>query len=163
MAISVALWWAYFDVVALVAERVLIRRQGIERTRLARDSYTYLHFPMVAGIVYLALGLKKVLEYVADTSAHSLFDPLPGVALWALYGGVAAYLFAHIGFRLRNVGSINRPRLVVAIGLLLLVPLAGQLPALAALAVVAALLVAMITYEAVRYAAARDAIRHGEH
>ena len=50
--------------------------EGTERVRLARDCYTYLHFPMVAGIIYLALGLKKVAEYVADTEHHALTDPL---------------------------------------------------------------------------------------
>ena len=60
IAVSVALWWLYFDVVALVAERVLSELKPDKRPRLARDSYTYLHFPMVTGIVFLALGMKKV-------------------------------------------------------------------------------------------------------
>ena len=107
LAVTVALWWTYFDVVALVAERVLARRQGIERARLARDSYTYLHFPMVAGIIFLALGLKKVMVSVADSGHHSLSDPLPALALWALYGGVVAYLLGHLAFRMRNVGSVE--------------------------------------------------------
>ena len=76
LLVSVALWWVYFDVVALVAERVLAGLQGEPRSRLARDSYTYLHFPMLAGVVYLALGVKKVLEYVADTEHHDLGDSL---------------------------------------------------------------------------------------
>ena len=96
LGIAVALWWAYFDVVAPVAEKVLHRAEGAERARLARDSYTYLHFPMVAGIVFLALGLKKVIEYVADTEHHDLTDPLTGIPLLALYGGVALYLLAHV-------------------------------------------------------------------
>jgi low temperature requirement protein LtrA len=159
LVVSVALWWAYFDVVAPVAERELRRREGTERVRLARDSYTYLHFPMVAGVIYLALGVKKVAEYVGDESHHTLTDPLPAIALWALYGGVVAYLVAHLGFRLRNVGSINRPRAVVAV-VLLLAPLAVRpLPALAALAVLAAVLVALIVYEVLRYADARAAVR----
>jgi low temperature requirement protein LtrA len=159
LAISVALWWAYFDVVAPVAERELRSREGVAQVRLARDSYTYLHFPMVAGVIYLALGLKKVAEYVGDTSHHALADPLPTTALWALYGGVAAYLIGHLAFRLRNIGSINRPRAVVAV-LLLVTPLAvGRLPALGALAVLAALLVALIAFEVVRYADARAAVR----
>jgi len=67
VAIAVSMWWLYFDVVAHVAEGVLSRTQGEARSRLARDSYTYLHFPIVASIIFLALGLKKVLEYVSDT------------------------------------------------------------------------------------------------
>jgi low temperature requirement protein LtrA len=159
LAVSVALWWLYFDVVAPVAERELSRREGDARVRLARDSYTYLHFPMVAGVIYLALGLKKVAEYVGDTAHHGLAYPLPTTALWAMYGGVAAYLLAHLGFRLRNIGSINRPRAVVAV-VVLVAPLAvGGLPAIVALAVLAGVLVALIVFEVVRYAEARAAIR----
>jgi low temperature requirement protein LtrA len=159
LAVSVALWWLYFDVVAPVAERELRRRTGVDRVRLARDSYTYLHFPMVAGVIYLALGLKKVAEYVGDESHHTLAEPLTATALWALYGGVAAYLIAHLAFRLRNIGSINRPRAVVA-GLVLVAPVAvGRLPALAQLGILAGMLVALIAFEFVRYADARAAIR----
>jgi low temperature requirement protein LtrA len=159
LTVSVALWWLYFDVVAPVAERVLHRAQGQDRVRLARDSYTYLHLPMVAGIIYLALGLKKVAEYVSDSEHHSLADPLTGTALWALYAGVAGYLLAHLAFRARNIGSINRPRAVVAVLLLLAPPAVAELPALAALAVLATVLVALIVFEVLRYADARAAVR----
>jgi low temperature requirement protein LtrA len=160
LAISVALWWAYFDVVASVAERVLHRETGIDRIKLARDSYTYLHFPMVAGIVFLALGLKKVAEYVADTSHHQLSDALPPTARWALFGGIAAYLVAHLAFRYRNTGSVNPARAVAAVLLVVVGVVGYALPALAQLGIAAALTVAMITYEVIRYADARIAIRH---
>jgi low temperature requirement protein LtrA len=159
LVVSVALWWLYFDVVAPVAERVLRAQQGQDRVRLARDSYTYLHFPMVAGIVYLALGLKEVALTVSGAGHHTLADPITGTALWALYGGAAAYLLAHLAFRERNVGSINRPRAVV-VAVLLLAPLAmGGLPALLQLGVLAALLVLLIVFEVVRYAVARAEVR----
>jgi len=160
LGISVALWWAYFDVVAPVAERVLHSAQGAERARLGRDSYTYLHFPMVAGIVFHALGLKKVIEYVADTEHHDLGDALTGVPLLALYGGVALYLLAHVAFRLRNVHSVNRQRVVAALVLVALLPVAWRLPALASLGLLAAVLVVLIGYESMRYAEARHAVRH---
>ena len=159
LVVSLALWWAYFDVVAPVAERVLHGRRGQEQVRLARDSYTYLHFPMVAGIIFLALGLKKVAQYVGDGEHHDLADPLAGTALWALFAGAAAYLLAHLAFRLRNIGSINRPRAVAAVVLLLAPLLVGGLPALAQLGVLASVLVTMLTVEVVRYAEARAAVR----
>jgi low temperature requirement protein LtrA len=161
LTISVALWWEYFDVVAPVAEHVLSSKEGRDQVRLARDSYTYLHFPMVAGIIYMALGLKKVAQYVGDSAHHALTDPLPPTALWALYAGAGAYLLGHLGFRMRNLGSINRPR-AVAVVLVLAAPLAtARLPALAALAVLAGLLVALVTFEVVRYADARAEV-HAE-
>jgi low temperature requirement protein LtrA len=159
LTVTVALWWEYFDVVAPVAEGVLARTPAERRSRLARDSYTYLHFPMIAGVIYLALGLKKVAEYVGDTEHHALSDPLPSTPLWAMFGGVALYLVGHLGFRMRNVGSINPPR-AVAVVVLLLAPLGLRyVPALAALAVLAALLVALVAFEVLRYAEARARVR----
>ncbi|MGH8939079.1 MAG: low temperature requirement protein A, partial [Actinomycetes bacterium] len=160
LAVSVALWWTYFDVVALVAERVLAGLTGEPRSRLGRDSYTYLHFPMVAGVIYLALGLKKVLTYVADTEHHDLGDPLGAVALTAMFGGVAAYLIALSALRRRNLGSWNVARLVVGGALLAVLPVGAALPALGALALVAALVIGLIAYEAVHHAEARRAVRH---
>ncbi len=160
VAIAVSMWWLYFDVVAHVAEGVLSRTQGEARSRLARDSYTYLHFPIVASIIFLALGLKKVLEYVSDTERHDLTDALTGVPLVALYGGVATYLLGHVVFRRRNIGSWNLHRSIVALLLLLLVPVAWQLPALLSLAIVAALLALLVVYEVLRFGEARDRVRH---
>ena len=162
LAIALALWWTYFDVVALVAERVLSSLEGAGRTRLARDSFTYLHFPMVTGIVFLALGLKKVLVQVADTAHYDLSDPLAGVAVWALFGGVSAYLLGHLAFRLRNVHSLNKPRAAVALLALAAAPVALYVPALLALALLAAALVAVVAYESVAYAEARHAIRSAD-
>jgi low temperature requirement protein LtrA len=159
VAVAVAIWWTYFDVVALVAERTLARAEARERIGIARDSYTYLHFPMVGGIIFIALGLKKVLSYVGDTTAHDLSDPLTGMGLYALYGGTCAYLVAHLAFRLRNIRSLNRPRLVVAVLCVALVPVASRLPALAALGLLAAMLAALVTYESIRYAEGRRRIR----
>ena len=163
LTVSVTLWWSYFDVVALGAERVLTRAEGRERAWLARDSFTYLHFPMVVGIVYLAFGMKKVVNYVADTAHHNLGDSLATVPLVALYGGAALYLFAHICFRLRNLHTLNRQRLTLAVLLVVLLPVAARLPALAALGVLAGLMVALISYEVTKFAEARQALRHADH
>ena len=160
VAVSVCLWWLYFDVVAPVAERVLHGTDMSERSRLARDSYTYLHFPIVLSVIFIALGLKKVLEYVSDTEHHALTDPLKGVPLLALFLGVAAYLLGHVGFRRRNIGSWNPHRTVAAVVLVAAVPLAWKLPALASLGIVAAVLIALVVYESVRFAEARDHVRH---
>jgi low temperature requirement protein LtrA len=152
LAVAFALWWAYFDVVAIVAERRLRETTGDAQLRMARDSYSYLHLPMVAGIVLFAVGVKKTLGHIGD--------PLEVVPAVALCGGLAMYLVAHVLFRLRNVHSLNRQRLVVAVLLVAFVPLAVELPALATLAVVAALCVGLIVFEVIRQAEARDRVRH---
>ncbi len=59
VGVAAALWWAYFDGVAPVAERRLRRAEGVERASLARDSYSFLHLPMVTGIVLLAVGSRR--------------------------------------------------------------------------------------------------------
>ena len=152
-AVAAALWWLYFDVVALVAERRLSSAEkGREQNEIARDSYSYLHFPMVAGIVLLALGMKKTLGDVGE--------PLKLVPAVAMLGGTATYLLAHVAFRLRNVHTLSKQRLVCALALMALIPLALELPALATLAILAALLSALIAFEAVRFSEARDRIRH---
>jgi len=56
LTLSAALWWAYFDVTSLLAERAFAACPLDDRARLARDAYSYLHLPLVAGIVLLALG-----------------------------------------------------------------------------------------------------------
>jgi low temperature requirement protein LtrA len=153
IAVAAALWWLYFDVVALVAERRLSRAAvGREQNELARDSYSYLHFPMIAGVVLLALGLKKTIGDFADA-----LDVVPATAM---LGGTALYLLAHVAFRLRNLGTLNPQRLACAIVLVALVPLAVELPSLATLAVLAGVLAALVGYEALRFAEARDRVRH---
>jgi low temperature requirement protein LtrA len=148
-----ALWWLYFDVVALVAERRLASCQvGREQNEMARDSYSYLHFPMVAGIVLVALGLKKTLGGVDD--------PLKIEVATAMLGGAAIYLLAHVAFRLRNLGTLNRQRLLCALVMLALIPLATEIASLALLAIVLGIFCALIAYEAIRFSAARERMRH---
>jgi len=150
-----ALWWLYFDVVALVAERRLSKaKEGRERNEIARDSYSYLHYPMVAGIALVALGLKKTLGHVGD--------PLGLVAATAMLGGTALYLVAHVVFRWRNIHTLNVQRLVCAGLLLVMLFLEAELkpPSLATLGALAALLSGLIIYEATHFAARRDRIRH---
>jgi low temperature requirement protein LtrA len=153
VVITAALWWAYFDVVAIVAGRRLQRAgEGRERNQIARDSYSYMHLPMVAGIALIAVGIKRTLIGVDD--------PLKFVPAAALLGGAALYLLAHVAFRLRNMHSLSTRRLVCAIVLLALVPAGAAMPALVTLGVLATALVALIAYEAVRYADVRDRVRH---
>jgi low temperature requirement protein LtrA len=154
IGLAAAMWWIYFDVVALVSARRLIRaRRGRELNALARDSYSYLHFPMVAGIVLVALGLKTTLGNVED--------PLETVPAFALLGGIAAYLLGLVGFRFRHVHTINRHRLVLGLALMALLPAAVAVPALAVLAVVTVVLWAMIAYETIGYGPGRTRVRHG--
>ncbi len=153
VAMSFALWWMYFDVVARVAERRLENAAvGREQNAIARDSFSYLHFPMVAAIVLIALGLKKTVGHV---DYH-----LELVPATALLGGFALYLFAHVAFRWRNVHRFSTQRVVVALISLALIPLALEITALATLAIITAIAAALITYETIRFRELRDKMRH---
>jgi low temperature requirement protein LtrA len=157
VALASALWWVYFDVVALVTERRLTRAaEGRERNALARDSYSYLHFPMAAGIVLVAVGLENTL--------HHVDEPLSSVAAFALLGGVALYLLAHVALRLRNAHSVNWERLGLGVILLAAVPAVGDVPSLAALAGVVGLMWILVAYETSSYGEARTRLRgHAAH
>jgi low temperature requirement protein LtrA len=151
-AVSGALWWLYFDVVALVAARRLSNAApGRERNEVARDSFSYLHFPMVAGIVLVAVGFEETLVGV-DEHLHLV----PAVAL---LGGTALYLVAHVAFRWRNVHRFGYQRLVAAGVCLLLIPVALHLAALATLTLLAIVLVILIVDERRRFAELRERLR----
>jgi low temperature requirement protein LtrA len=129
-------------------------KEGREQNEIARDSYSYLHFPMVAGIALMAVGLKRTLGHVGD--------PLGLIPATAMLGGAAMYLLAHVAFRWRNVHTLNRQRLlsVGLLGLMLLGEVELKPPSLATLGALAALLALLIAYEATHFAQARDRIRH---
>jgi low temperature requirement protein LtrA len=142
VALAAALWWTYFDLVVLFAERRLSAVKGEERARLARDSYSYLHLLMVAGIIFVALGVKKT---IADIG-----DPLGTIPAVALCGGVALYLLGHNAFRLRDFGSVSVPRLVVTILCCALVLMAVSVSSLITLAILTVLLCGLAAFETMR-------------
>jgi low temperature requirement protein LtrA len=155
VGLTAAMWWIYFDIVAIVAGRRLAEAEvGKVQNEMARDSYSYGHLVMVAGIVLTALGLKTTIGH---------FDGhLGAVPAFALLGGLAIYLIGHVGFRYRHVHTINRQRLGLAIVLLILVPVATEVPALAALAFVDVLIWTMIAYETRLYGEGRHKVRRPE-
>jgi low temperature requirement protein LtrA len=149
-----ALWWLYFDVAAIFARRRLIEARGLELHRLALYAYSYLHLPMVAGIVLFALGLETTLHHVDEA-----LDTVPAVALC---GGAALYLLAEIAFLFLSMGRIFRRRTVGAVLLLALIPAAAAIPAIAALALVSAVCALLVAYEAIARREYRVKVRHPE-
>src|SRR6266545_3414301 len=157
-----ALWWAYFDVIAVLAQRQLSETSGAVRARLARDCYSYLHLPMIAGIVLFALGLKKTIEQVGE--------PLATIPAVALCGGLSLYFLAHVALRVRLVHFIRRAtterpgwigpgRLVTGIAMLALIPAALELPALASIALVTGVCCALIAWDVIHYREDRLEVR----
>jgi low temperature requirement protein LtrA len=149
-----ALWWLYFDVAAIFQRTGLVGAHGVEQARMARDAYSYLHLPMVAGIVLFAFGL--------ETTLHHVEDPLPIVPAVALCGGAALYLLGQVASLFRAIRHLFRRRTIGALVLLALIPVALEVPALAALAGVAAVCAAVVAYEALRHREHRSQVRHPE-
>ena len=150
VGIAASLWWTYFDVTALAAEHRLASVGPVERARLARDAYSVIHLPMIAGVVLLALGLKKALGH-AD---HHL-EMIPALAL---VGGPALYLLGEVAFRYRNIRTIGWPRLCSSVLLLALLPVALAVPAVAAIGLVFAVVGILVTYEGIRVAEVRKEV-----
>jgi low temperature requirement protein LtrA len=148
------LWWLYFDVAAIFARRQLVQATGLELHRLALHAYSYLHLPMIAGVVLFALGLKTTVDHAGDE-----LDTVPAVALC---GGAALYVLGHIAFLLRVTGRVFRRRTIGAALLVGLIPVALAIPALAALALVSVVCALIVAYEAIRYRESRVQIRHPE-
>ena len=150
--IACCLWWVYFDVLAIVAERALhAAEEGREQNELARDAYSYLHFPMVAGIVLVALGLKKSLAHV--------HEPLTAVGATALLGGVALYFLGLAAFGVRSTRRVSWDSVVFAAVMLALVPVARRIDALHTIELTTLLAALIVTYKAIHYGEGRLRVR----
>jgi low temperature requirement protein LtrA len=122
MALVVGLWWDYFSHDAGASERALIGAEGPERARLARDVYSYLHVPLVLGIVFAAVGIHEVL-------AHR-DEPLDPVFAGAYAGGVALYCAGLAGIRLRRGDPPGALCLAGVAASLALIPIGAEVDAL---------------------------------
>jgi low temperature requirement protein LtrA len=151
ITVAACLWWSYFDWVVYVSQAMLAEATGPARAAFARDAYSYLHLPMVGGIVLFAFGLKATLADVGGS--------LGSVQAIGLCGGIALYLLAHVALRLRTGGGLGHGRPIATVLLLALVPVAKRLPALLALGLVALVCVSLIVYEALSHQASRAWIR----
>ena len=150
-AVAASFWLAYFDFFTIRAQQLLADRSGLQQIALARDTYTYLHLPMVVGIVLFAFAVKTTLGDV-----HAELSIVPALALC---GGPALYLFAYVGLRFRVSGSIRGGRFVAAIACAALVPAALAVEAIVALGLVTAVWVALHAYELIWWRAARAELR----
>ncbi|MGX5359714.1 low temperature requirement protein A [Kocuria sp. KH4] len=153
ITLSLGLWWLYFDVTAIAAEHRFAALRGSARASAAVEAYTYLHLPLVAGIVLSALGVEDVLAHVEDTDAFGAL----GAA--ALFGGTALYLLGSTAFWRRVGGEWATWRLGATALLLALGPVAARMAPLAALALVALVVSALVAVESLHHAQRRAAIR----
>ncbi|MEV4544264.1 low temperature requirement protein A [Micromonospora echinaurantiaca] len=134
------LWWTYFDIARFGAEDALERASGRARALLARDAYTFLHLPMIAGLILLSLGLKHTFNGLAFKSIQHE----SGLGLFALYGGVALYLVGLIAFERRSMGLLGRGPITGVALVLVLAPVAAHLPVVFGLGLLAVAVVSLV-------------------
>jgi low temperature requirement protein LtrA len=151
LVVVTSFWLAYFDFFPLRAEQLLVDRSGAERAALARDAYSYLHLPMVAGIVLFAFAMKTTLPH-----PHTELATIPALCLCC---GPALYLFAYVALRVRISRTVGGGRLVASIVCAALLPVALVVPAIVALALVAGVWVALHAYELIWWREARAQTR----
>jgi low temperature requirement protein LtrA len=144
---TVCLWWLYFENTAPAAGQAFGRAPSQRRAQLALDAYSLVHLALVAGVIYLALGIKQALAHEAHNQpGHPAGTPLDWTETVALYGGVTLYLTGRMIF-LRLTLRSTPPGQIAAIGVaLVLLPVARILPALAALGLLTAFLLALCCY-----------------
>ena len=122
---SIAMWWIYFDAAAERASRQFAKSD--DPGRIARLAYTYIHLPLVAGIVVSAVGDELAL---AHPEGH--VDLKTAAVLLA---GPALYLFGDLLFRKATTKRFPRSHLAGLIALAVLAPVAtGLTPAVLSVA-----------------------------
>lgn len=153
VALSVSLWWLYFDIVSIAAEKYLAKLSGVERADLATDGYTYLHFSLIAGIIISALGIEQVLDHLGSGHGFGVFGSA------ALFGGTSLYLAGHAIFWRRVSGQWLPSRLIGSTVLIALVPVGAAVPALGAITIASLSCVAIVVIETIRYGRERAQLR----
>jgi low temperature requirement protein LtrA len=134
---TLALWALYFGPAAERSHLAVLA--GEDPGRLARDAYTYVHIPIVAGIV-LSAAADHLL--IAEPTAHA-----HGPALVLFLAGPALFLLGAALFRRIATGVLDpRPLLATAI-LLALLPLATRLPIVVLAGLVTTVLIALAVAE----------------
>jgi low temperature requirement protein LtrA len=151
LLVAMSFWLGYFDFFTIRGRQLLRERSGHDQIALARDLYTYLHLPMVAGIVLFAFGVKSTL-------AHLGHEPGMVVAI-SLCGGPALYLSAFVALRIRVARSVGRGRFVATIACVALIPVAVAVHAIVALALVAGVWIALHAYELIWWREQRAEVR----
>jgi low temperature requirement protein LtrA len=147
LLVAAAFWLAYFDFFSIRAQRLLAELRGHDRIAFARDVYAYAHLPMIVGIVLFASAVKHVVGHVGQELDASVAS--------ALCGGCALYLLAFVAIRVRIQRRSSSGRLVAALLLFALIPVATVVPALVALALVTVIWLALHAYELVFWQGAR--------
>lgn len=138
VAIMATFWWTYFGLTAGAQQR-LEQATGAERANLARDAYSYLHLPLVAGIMLFAVG--------AHTTVGHATAPLPLLPAVALAGGMALFYLGDVAYRWRDHRQIPVDRTATGLAAAAILPVLLRVPAIAALGALTGIGVLRLAWE----------------
>lgn len=138
VVIMATFWWTYFGLTR-GAEQRLEQAKGLERAHLARDAYSYLHLPLVAGIMLFAVG--------AHASVAHATAPLPLLPAIALAGGMALFYLGDVAYRWRDHRQIPIDRTVTGLAAAATLPVLLHIPAIAALGLLTAIGLIRLAWE----------------
>jgi len=88
---SIAMWWIYFNKGAEAGSAMISK--SAESGRVARIAYTYLHMPIVGGIILTAVADELVLKHPAGQSDLKTIVSSVGGPMLFLLGSI---LFKHV-------------------------------------------------------------------
>ena len=136
---SIAMWWIYFHKGAEAGSELISK--STDAGRLARSAYTYLHMPIVAGIVLSAVADEVVLKH---PKGHADLK----TALCTI-GGPLLFLLGTILFKRDIRGFLQLSHGAGIIALVVLAFFARDLSPLMLSALTSALLVAVAVWESI--------------
>ncbi|MCG5446770.1 low temperature requirement protein A [Micromonospora sp. NIE79] len=144
LAVTVCLYWLYSST-AMAAGEALMMESGLRRAHVGANAYTLAHFPLLAGTIYVALGVEQIFAGLAHEESQGTSDWMPAIAL---FGGTALFLAGRATFLGLSVRCVRPGQFVAPVVALPLLPVGRYLPGLAALGLLTAFLVALLSYEA---------------
>jgi len=134
---SIAMWWIYFHKGAEAGSEMISK--SAESGRVARLAYTYLHMPIVAGIILSAVADEVVLKHPGGHSDHR--------TLFSAVGGPLLFLVGTILFKHAIRGFFQLSHIVGIAALLVLGWFAADMSPLMLSIVTTALLIAVAIWE----------------
>jgi low temperature requirement protein LtrA len=138
VAVACVFWWTYFAFVPRAAERALRAAQGQARGNVARNMFSFGHFPIVFGLVLYAVAAKHTIAHPTEV--------LETADLAMLAGAVALFVGGLADLQWQAVRHVSRERFAAIGGVAALCWLAGPLiPGVVLLAAVAGIVATMQT------------------
>jgi low temperature requirement protein LtrA len=134
------MWAIYFNIGAERSSRRLTATD--DPGRMARSGYTYMHLPIVAGIILAAVGDELVLHHPDGHDGHT-----DATTLAIILAGPALYLIGNAMFKRLSAPYFPLSHLAGLALLALLIPTGGFATPLMLSAATSAVLIAVATWE----------------